>query len=313
MQRRHRRLLVSGLIGLGAVGLAGAVVVMSGSAPQPTTGDVLPGTAVGADVSGLRVAPLRVSVDPQQAPARTTFVVTNTGSGVVQVTPRTVELDDRGTALPDSTASAAGWASVRPSTSRLTAGASAEFAVTVAPPASREPGERRIGILFEPRTDDGAGGVGLVAAVGTSVFVPGSGQVHRGIELGPIASPVVAWSDAVALSVPVRNTGNVHRDFQTTGAEVAGTSSGGGAFAFTQGVVLPGEVADLHATWTPPTLCWCEVAVAMPDGTGQMVTSRTRVLVVRPWLPLALLGVLALLTTGLLVQARRRSRDRQPL
>ena len=304
-----RRVVVASSAAVVVAGLAVVVAhVLSGHAPAPVVGDEpAAGAGARAEVSGLAVTPLRTSVRDGVEEAATTFTLTNTGERDVVVVPRVVELSATGTPLPDSQASAAGWVTVAPRTQSIGPGRTAEFVVTVRPPPAREPGERRIGVVYGSDTAT-AGSVGLSSAVGTSVFVPGPGTVVRAIALGGLSAPRISWAGSIDLAVPVTNEGNVHRDFQTTGAEIAATSSGGGAFVFQQGVVLPGETSVLHGTWTPPLVCWCEIAVAMPDGTGAMVTTRTRILVVRPWLAGTVL--VALVTVAALVLAGWRRRRR---
>lgn len=293
-----------------AVVAAGAAVfgalALSGEAPAPVVGVVsATGAAEGAEVSGLAVTPLRTSLSEGDADVATTFTLTNTSEHTVVVTPGVVELSAAGAHLPNGPASAAAWVTVVPIKQSIRAGDSAEFVVTVKLPKDREPGERRIGVIYRDDATTGAA-VGLSAAVGTSVFVPGPGTVERSVALGHLTAPRFTWSRTVDLAIPVRNDGNVHRDFWTTGTEIAATSSVGGAFTFQQGVVLPGDTSVLHGTWQPPALCWCEVAVAMPTRDGSMATTRARVLVARPWV----LGIvtLALLVLGALALAGRRRR-----
>lgn len=299
-------------IGVGAMAVAVGAFVVLGGTPAPTPRLAVPSNSAArpasADVGGLQVSPLRVSVPDAGSESDTSFTVTNTSSTVREVSTARYERSANGTTLPDSIASAARWVRVAPASLLLAPGRTGTFVVHTTIPATREPGERRVAVVFGSGARAGSG-VGFTVAIGASLFVPGPGLVDHAIALGALSAPAVVGPGPVALSIPVTNVGNVHRDLVTADSIPVGTVSGGGSITFDQGTVLPGQTGTLHATWhDAPTFCWCEIAVAVADGTGATAVVRAKVLVA-PWKALGIvlsLVVVMLAGTALALRGRKR-------
>jgi len=299
------------MAGAGALAALVIVIVLTarpavppGLLPRPQDTPPLP-------ESTLHLSPVRAIVPDGQDHFETDFEVTNLSPDARLVTARLVEQNASGVALPSSEASADRWVRVAPASALLDHQQAQRFHVTVDAPATRENGERRVGVVFTVEPPPGAAQLKFVLSVVAPVLIPGHGQIIRGLSLGPVSSPLVADWAPISFSVPVSNRGNVHRDLEGMDSGLVASTSSGEHFAMASGTVLPASSLVVTGVWThPPPLCWCEIAVSTDDGNGRQLVVRTHVLVLplRGVLGLAVIGVGLLIASGALRFSRGRAR-----
>jgi hypothetical protein len=291
--------LLAALAG-GALALAAQVVL----AATPAWAD---DPLVGSTTPGLRVAPVHVSVPPDVSQYTAEFELANPTARPETVSTSVVELSLSGKLLPSTIASADHWLKVDPDSADLAPGERRLFHVHVAVPEQREPGERRVGVVFfvkavpAPGSSAVAGSIALVP----SVWIPGSGDVVQRVRFGRLSAPLVADWSPIPLDLEVANLGNVHSDFGYGGTTIAASTSVGSHFNFAPLTVLSDSTAVAHAVWSrPPALCWCEVLVATDDGSGRTISARTHVFVLPVRIGVGLLT--AVVGLSLLFGALRR-------
>jgi len=302
---------------------AGAVLIASGtvaalvlsSKPASVSASQAHGVAPGSVlISQLGISPVRVAVPGGSERFTAEFDVTNTGTRVQTVRAHLVELSAGGQVFPDSVASAARWVAVAPSSSVVPARAKAPFRITVTPPSNREPGERRVGLVFQDLIPSTSGNVNLAVSIVASIWIPGPGTVRSSFALGALQVPLISDSGGtIRATLPLIDTGNVHRTFGPMGTPLSASTSSGERLAFQPVTLLAGQSGSSAAVWTdPPIACWCEIAAAARAGNGQALVARTHVLV----LPLRTSGGLLILVLalfgGLAVWRGRRSRGEFP-
>ncbi|MFJ6197288.1 hypothetical protein [Micromonospora sp. NPDC092111] len=288
--------LVRTILSVGLVSMPAALV-----APQPPAQSDF----------ALTVSPSRMSVPADQIARPRQFTVTNQGRSPVDVTirPASFAVEDGQPLLrSDAPYSAVEWVDLRPSRLRLDGGASRQVSLRIAPPATAEPGEHQVAVIFTVPPPAGKTGIGVSRSIGAPVYVTVPGDAVDSVEVTRLRAPGFAWGGPLALTATIRNAGTVHRDFVDSDrleARVAGDT-----VAFPDFTLSRNGTRDIRASWPdPPLLCICraEVSVANPDGGSRSATATVVIL------PLHLIGpgvaiVLALLLGWLLW---RRSRGRR--
>jgi hypothetical protein len=261
----------------------------------------------GSTTPALRVAPVHISVPPDTSTFTAEFELTNPTARSERVSASVVELSLSGKLLPSTIASADHWLKVDPESADLAPAARRLFHVHVDVPEQREPGERRVGVVFLVKAAPAAGTSGVAGSIALvpSVWVPGSGEVVERVKFGRLSAPLVADWNPIPLDLEVTNLGNVHSDFGYGGTTIAASTSAGSHFNFGPLTVLASSAGVAHGVWSrPPPLCWCEVSVTTDDGTGRSISARTHVLVVPVRIGVGLL--IAVLGLSLLFGAIRR-------
>lgn len=285
-----------------------ALAVQAADAAEPT-----PTPQTGALV---RVAPVHVRVPPGLSEYAVDFELANPSSVPQQLTASAVELSLDGRQLPRTVASADRWVSIDPKFAPLPPGERRSFHVTVHAPVDREPGERRIGIVFLARSTPASGASGIESniALVPSVWIPGSGPVIERVAIRRLTGPLFTDWSPVSFDLEIANLGNVHQDFgygSLAGApQLTGSTSTGDHFRFPALTLLPNRSATVRGVWTrPPPVCWCEVTVETIVG-GATVTSRTHLLILPFRISFGLL-IAAVGLSFLLRTLRRRATARR--
>jgi hypothetical protein len=259
----------------------------------------------------VRVAPVHARVPPGLSEYAVDFELANPSSVPQQLTASAVELSLEGRQLPKTVASADRWVSIDPQASPLPPGERRFFHVTVKPPVDREPGERRVGIVFLARSApaaSGASGIESNIALVPSVWIPGSGSVIERVAIRRLTGPLFTDWSPISFDLEIANLGNVHQDFgygSLAGAPgLTGSTSTGDHFRFPALTLLPNRSATVRGVWArPPAVCWCDVTVETTVG-RTTITSSTHLLI----LPLRVgFGLLvAAVGLSLLVRTLRR-------
>jgi hypothetical protein len=214
------------------------------------------------------------------------FELANPSSVPQQLTASAVELSLDGRQLPRTVASADRWVSIDPESAPVPPGERRSFHVTVRVPVDREPGERRVGIVFTARSAQAASGTSGIEsniALVPSVWIPGSGPVIERVAIRRLTGPFFTDWSPVSFDLEIANLGNVHQDFgygSLAGApQLTGSTSTGDHFRFPTLTLLPNRSATIRGVWArPPPVCWCDVTVETTVG-GTAVTSRTHLLI----------------------------------
>jgi hypothetical protein len=296
------RLLAAVVVGT----LALTAQAASAATPTPPADPLATSTA-----PGLQVAPVHVTVPPGVLEYTTEFELVNPTARSETVFASVVELSMSGKLLASTIATADHWVKVDPTSAALAPREHKLFQVKVVVPEQREPAERRVGIVFLVKAPLAANGVAASIALVPSVWIPGSGPIVHLVKFGRLSAPPVADWNPIQFDIEVANLGNVHSDFGYGETTITGFTSAGSHFNFAPLTVLPNSTGVGHGVWVqPPPLCWCEVSVETNDGTGRIITSRARVLVVPVRILVGLLATMVGLFFLLSVLRRRAAARR---
>ncbi|MBE1484739.1 COG1361 family protein [Plantactinospora soyae] len=260
----------------------------------------------------LTVSPTRVIVPADQIERPRQFTVTNHGRAPIDILVRkasfTAGRDGELRFRPDAPHSAVEWVTARPDSFRLEGGAARQVSLHIALPATAEPGEHQVAMIFSVPPRPGGAGVGVRRSVGAPVYVTVPGQAVESVDVTGLRAPGFAVNGPLALTATVRNAGTVRREFVGDGrlqAQVAGET-----VPFPDFTLLRGADREISTRWAdPPLFCVCRVTVAAagPDGVTREATATIVIL------PVRLIGsgvalVLVLLLGWLLLRRRMRSR-----
>ncbi|GGO32701.1 hypothetical protein GCM10011576_63520 [Micromonospora parathelypteridis] len=259
----------------------------------------------------LTVSPSRMVVPADEIGQPRQFTVTNRGQSAIDVSTRTASfaVDSSGelTFRSDAAHTAIDWVTVGPERFRLAPGAAKLVDLRIAVPASAEPGEHQVAVIFSTPPPAGARGLSVRRSVGAPVYVTVPGGAVEAVQVAEVAAPRFALRGPLALTATVRNVGTLHRDFVAADrlrARVAGED-----VTFPDFTLLRDGSRQVSARWDdPPLLCVCRVNVAVSNPDGRSGSAQATVVI----LPLHLIGPtvggLALLL--LLGWMRRRRRVR---
>ncbi|PYC66862.1 hypothetical protein C7C45_23500 [Micromonospora arborensis] len=123
----------------------------------------------------LTVSPSRMVVPADEIGQPRQFTVTNGGRSAIDVSTRTASfvVDSTGelTFRSDAARTAIGWVTVGPEHFRLAPGAAKLVDLRIAVPASAEPGEHQVAVIFSTPPPAGARGLSVRRSVGAPVYV----------------------------------------------------------------------------------------------------------------------------------------------
>jgi uncharacterized protein (TIGR03382 family) len=264
----------------------------------------------------LTVSPSRVIVPADQAGFSRQFTVTNHGRSPTDVAVRLASFTAGGDGglvfRSDAPHSAAGWVTVAPDRFRLAAGSAERVSLRIDVPATADPGEHEVAVIFSVPPPAGGTDIGVSRSVGAPVYVTVPGSAVDSVEVTGLRAPGFALRGPVALTARVRNAGTVHRDF--VGDDRLRVRVAGDTLPFPDFTLLRGGSREVGASWTdPPLFCVCRAVVTVVDPDGASRSARTTIVI----LPVHLIGpgaaiVLALLLLGWLFRRRAR-RHFQPV
>jgi hypothetical protein len=265
----------------------------------------------GSDFS-LAVSPSRVIVPADQIARAREFTVTNQGRDPIDVTVRMAsftagesgELSFRA----DAPHSAAGWVTVQPDRFRVDAGTAERVSLHISVPASAEPGEHQVAVIFSvPRAPDRTGDIGVNRSLGAPVYVTVPGPLVNSVDVTGLRAPGFALRGPLALTTTVRNTGTVHRDFvDEAGLRVRVADD---TLPFPDFTLLREGVREISTNWTnPPLFCVCRATVSVPNPDGAARSASATIVI----LPLHLIGpavaIVLVVLLGWLLWRRKRGR-----
>ena len=201
---------MKGLLRLSVLALAALMVVSLAAASEARAAEPPPGTDL-----VLSPAIIEPAVNPG-AVSETTVYLSNRSArptGVKAVV-RT-QAGDAANPVPAGPAyDASGWTSVTPNTFTLQPGEQRPITVSVAAPASVEPGGHYSTVQFEPLTADApsAGATTRVSGgIGVRVMVIVAGDIREQLSVvGPVGLPRLSIGGDVEAVVKLNNDGNVH-------------------------------------------------------------------------------------------------------
>ena len=264
---------------------------------------------------------LAVSYPPDPIPvkpgAQTTFTlrVADVGKDPLSVTisARQVKLSANGQTqfmdAPDAVF--AGGTHISPEQMRLKARQAREVTITVDVPAGLRPNDYFLGFLVSPVVTGPA--LRAVNQVGALVVLDVAGARETNLAASYVDLPSVVWSSSVSAYARARNTGVSTLQFAST-TLVTGRVAPRPASIWEKPHLLPsGLTWDVPIHWSSWLgLGWYKVRTTLvynvtPQRTGQVVLSRTVVVIYPAWLALPAL-IVALV--GFLVWRRGRQRRR---
>jgi hypothetical protein len=179
---------------------------------------------------------------------------------------------------------------------------------TVTAPIGTQPGGYYAVIFAETSSDTTQSGVIPRGRVGDIIYITVNGTVT---ESGTVSAPKVPFlttSQSVPLSVIVGNTGGLH--FQTTVEIYAKTIFGKTVFSNTENrYVLPQTQREITEVWKPGVpigIYKVQRNASLPDGVKNLMDRW--VIVVEPWVFVALVGVIFVIigTVSTIRQFRKR-------
>lgn len=272
-------------------------VALAGTAP-------LPGFS-------LEVSPTRLVVPAGTRSTTQRFQVTNGGRKSFTVTVEkanfTAGEDGALHFQPDAPYAAAAWAGVSPTHFRMAAGTTRKVTIRLTLPASPEPGDHQLAVIFKVPAGRNAANIRINRGIAAPVFITVPGRTDDSAEVMDLRAPGFALRGPVFLTTRIRDYGTVHRDFRGDGRLRARIN--GSKVVFPDFTVLRGSTRTATARWNPPLMCVCHATVSIRSRHGDPSSATVRIIV----FPLHLAAILlAVLVTALLIAwlVRRRFRAR---
>ncbi len=239
----------------------------------------------------LTISPTRLVLGPADTGTTQKIQVINNGQAPAAVTvqKRNFSGGPDGTLVFQEAApySASDWVTVTPATFDVAPGATQIVTATIAVPASPEPGDHQVALVFLVPAGQTSANIKINRGIATPVYITVAGLTSNSATLSDLKANGFAIGGPVTITAKVHDTGTVHRDFR--GDAPLRISGAGSAAAFPDFTVMRGSTRDISTTWNPPLFCIChpKVSVVNADGTAQSMT--LQVIVV----PLPLMGTLA--------------------
>jgi hypothetical protein len=240
----------------------------------------------------LTVSPTRLVISPSDVGHTQRVKVRNGGASPVAVTVQKRSFSAR----PDGTLafqaeapySAAEWLSLDATSFELPPGASRVVSATVTVPASPEPGDHQMALVFLVPSGQTKDNVKINRGIAIPAFVTVAGAVNESAALTELsASSTLSFGGPVTITAKVRSTGTVHRDFR--GADPLQVSGAGRAKAFPDFTVMRGATRTIVTRWNPPLMCICHPSVSIVGADGIAHSMSIRVVVI----PVLLIGEVA--------------------
>ncbi|MGC4746829.1 hypothetical protein ACLQ28_14360 [Micromonospora sp. DT201] len=272
---------------------------------------IVPANAAPPDQSdfSLTVSPSRMVVPAAEIGQLRQFTVTNRGRSAIDVSTRTASfaVDSSGelTFSSDAAHTAIEWVTVGPERFRLAPGAVKLVDLRIAVPASAEPGEHQVAVIFSAPPPADAPGMRVRRSVGAPVYVTVPGDAIDSVQVAEVDVPGFALGGPLALTATVRNVGTLHRDF--VAADQLRARVAGGDVRFPDFTLLRDGSRQVSTRWDdPPLVCVCRVTVAVSNPDGRSGSARATVVI----LPLHLIGpavggIVLVLLLGWMLRRRR--------
>jgi hypothetical protein len=307
MRRFGVSLVACALMSLWVVSPASGSVASASGPPTPV-GTPTSGTTynkVASDFS-LTVSPTRLAVAAADIGKVQKILVVNRGQLPASVTVQkrnfTGGLDGALLFQDNAPYSASNWVTVSPTSFTVAPGVSQTVTATIKIPASPEPGDHQVALVFMVPAGKTAGNIKINRGIGTPVYITVPGPIDDSTSLSNLSAKGFAMRGPVALTATMTNTGTVHRDFR--GATPLSVTGAGTAVPFPDFTLIRGSARDINTTWNPPLICICNPTVSFVNAAGTVQSYSVRVIV----LPLPLMGILlgTLLLAWLVVALARR-------
>jgi hypothetical protein len=182
---------------------------------------------------------------------------------------------------PDAPYSAARWITLQPDHLRLESAAAGRVSLNIVVPATADPGEHQVAVLFSVASPTGETGIGITAAIGAPVYVTVPGETVDAVRLTSLRAPRFSWGGPIEITAALRNEGTVHQDF--FGAAALQAQVSGQALSFPAFTLLRDATRQVSTQWVdpPPCICRATVTVSTADGTESLSTT---IFVVPVWL-----------------------------
>jgi archaellum component FlaG (FlaF/FlaG flagellin family) len=292
---------------------ADPLAVAPSANPSPTSGR--PGASTSypllPDQFALEVSPTRLTVGLADGAKVHAFHVVNRGQSAVAVTVQKrnfrAAVDGSLVYADDAPYAAAQWVTVNPASFTVQPGRDQLVTATVKIPAAPEAGDHQVALVFLVPAGRTAANIKINRGIATPVFIAVPGPQVNTVSLTGFQAPHFVTGGPVAVTVRLKNTGTMHRDFRgASPLRLAGAGSAGGFPDFT---VVRGGSRDVSTAWQPPFICVCHPSVTIRNADGTVQSMSIQVIVFPLWWAIIALVAIALvlLIFGL---ARRRSRYR---
>jgi hypothetical protein len=258
---------------------------------------------------GLSISPVRLIVSPRDIDKTQQITVANRGQA-----PLTVTVDTRNfTTGPtgsldykkDAPYGAASWLTVQPTRFTLASGEAQVVTAEITPPASPEPGDHQVALVFLIPGGVAEGNIKINRGIASPAYITVPGTADDSVSLTGLSAPRFAKGGPVTVTATMHNLGTVHRDFRAPTPLTVDTAGDKAPFAdFT---VPRGSTRDISAVWDPPLICVCHPTVQFSNADGVLQTQSVRVIIF-PWHLLALLVGVVFLLLFVVRLGRRRYR-----
>lgn len=293
------------------LGLSAPLVVGSGArASGPVVPQATPTTSTSYAPSGsefsLTISPTRLVLGPADLGKTASVLLVNRGSNPVSVTVGkqnfTGGSDGSLAFQPQAPYSASSWVSVSPTAFTIAPGASQQVEAVVTAPASPEPGDHQVALVFLVPAGTTTANVRINRGVAAPVYITVPGPTDDSVVLRDLRAPRFMMWGTADITATVQSTGTVHRDFR--GASSLTVTGAGRAAAFPDFTVVRGAARDVSTTWAPPVMCVCHPTVSVVNADGVVRSSTVQVVV----LPVHLIAIAVLLGFALWFGIRTQRR-----
>ena len=277
-----------------------ASVRPSGTPPMSTSYALKP-----TDFS-LLVSPTRLIIGQADQATTQQIQVVNRGQAPAQVTVQrrnfTAGVDGALNYSDDAPYGAAAWLSLGADSFEIGPGSTEVTTVKVSTPDNAEPGDHQVAIVFLVEAGESGANIKINRGIAVPTYITVPGAIDTTSLLGNLAAPGFAINGPVTITARVTNTGTVHRDFRGDAPLTIDTA--GESAKFPDFTVPRDSVREISTTWDPPLMCICNPTVQFTNADGDVQSETVRVIVFPLHLLAILVGVLVLLSLGILFARR---------
>jgi hypothetical protein len=258
---------------------------------------------------GLSISPVRLIVSPTDIDKTQQITVANRGQAPLTVTVETRNFTTSASGSldykKDAPYGAASWLTVQPTRFTLASGEAQIVTADITPPASPEPGDHQVALVFLIPGGVAEGNIKINRGIASPAYITVPGTVDDSVSLTGLSAPRFAKGGPVSVTATVHNLGTVHRDFRAPTpltVDSAGTKT-----PFPDFTVPRDSTRDISVAWDPPLICICHPTAHFAN-TGEAVQSQSVRVIVFPWHLLALLVAGVVLLLFVVRLGRRRFR-----
>ena len=274
--------------------------------PTTSSSSVTPGSAP----FSLTVIPTRLVVGPTDVGVTQRIQVVNGGQDPLAVTVQKQNFVGRADGTldfqPDAPYAASDWVTVAPMQFVVAPGATQIVTADITVPASPEPGDHQVALVFLVPAGKSADNVNINRGVAIPAYITVPGPIDDSVALSDLRADGFATGGPVTIRAQIHNTGTVHHDFRGD-APLRVTGSGTSA-VFPDFTVVRDSTRDISTTWSPPLMCICHPTVSVIGADGVVQTMSIRVIVF-PLLPFGIVVASLVLVAGAFWLLRRRYRS----